>query len=110
VLGVLGLSDSFFKLGFLKGEIFISVLTILLVAILLLDHKTIASHQLSSRLAEVNLLEVFGIVAAIAFNLFIFYSAIGEGDAFLRSDMYMNAYTVAFLTKFGGRKKSFVQF
>ncbi len=46
-------------------------------------------------------LRTLGVIAAIGFNLFIFYSAIGAENAFIRGDMWGNAHDVAFLGEKG---------
>lgn len=99
VLGTLGLIIAYFKIAF-QEKLFVLVLSTMLIVLLLWNHKSPTSHQFTHQW-DVNLLEALGIVAAVTFNLFMFYSAIGGGAPFLRSDMWHTAYCVAMLTKFG---------
>ncbi|MEM3594643.1 MAG: hypothetical protein QXS27_07920, partial [Candidatus Jordarchaeaceae archaeon] len=99
VLGVLGLIIAYFRIA-LQEQFPVLVISILLVVLLLWDHKRFAGHKFTYHW-DVNLLEVLGIVAAAAFNLFLFYSAIGGGELFLRGDMWQNAYWLAIIAKFG---------
>jgi hypothetical protein len=94
---LLGIVASYFKTNVIVF-LFLIFLNLLLLLLLLSGLKSTSDEQVR---IHTNILEILGILSAILFHLFIFYSAIGESSAFLRGDMWGDTHRVAVLAKFG---------
>jgi hypothetical protein len=101
IFGLLNIFDAYSKVGIFSYPLIILLLNSAIVIILLRDYKSSRFKRLIYREISINWLEVFGVIFAVIFNIFIFYSAVGESNAFLRGDMWGDAHRVAFLTKYG---------
>ncbi|MEM4677487.1 MAG: hypothetical protein QXY55_06320 [Candidatus Korarchaeota archaeon] len=90
----------YFNLLF-KMNISYRFLTVILIGIVVLLIYIYHRHSHLSLCVNVNLVEVLGLGIVIGFKIFIFYSVLGEENAFLRGDMFGDAHRVAFLIKYG---------
>ena len=82
------------------GAIFVVLLGGTLI-VFLNERRRISNASSSLPHIDINLKEVLVLTTAIGFNLFIFCSAVGGGNPFLRGDMWGEAHAVAFMNKYG---------
>jgi len=101
IFGLLNIIDTYFKAGIFSYSLIALLLNSVLVILLLYDYKSSKLKRLIYTEISLNLLEILGVIFAAMFNIFIFYSAVGESSAFLRGDMWGDAHAVAALTKYG---------
>jgi len=71
-----------------------------MLIVFLSEHRRNTNNPSSPCYLDINLKEVLALTVAIGFNLFIFYSALGGENAFLRGDMWGEAHTVAFFNRY----------
>jgi len=101
ILALLGVADLYLKTEIFSSSLIILLLNSLLIVLLIYNYKYDKLQKSAYVGISINLLEIFGIISAMMFNAFIFYSAIGECNAFLRGDMWADAHRIAFLAKYG---------
>jgi hypothetical protein len=101
IFGLLNIIDTYFKVGIFSYPLIMLLLNGVLIILLLHDYKSSESKRLIYTEISVDWLEILGVIFAVVFNMFIFYSAVGESNAFLRGDMWGDAHKVALLTKYG---------
>ena len=83
-----------------SAAIFVVLMVAMLIVFLNGRHRT-RNPVISFKQADINLTWVLVITAVIGFNLFLFFSAIGGWNAFLRGDMWGEANAVAFMNNYG---------
>lgn len=101
IFGLLNIFDTYLKVGIFSYPLIVLLLNSALITLLLRDYKSSKFNGLVYTEISVDWLEVFGVIFAATFNIFVFYSAVGESNAFLRGDMWGDAHRVAFLTEYG---------
>jgi len=101
IFGLLSIIDMHFKAGIFSYLLIVLLLNGALIALLLHDYKSSKLKGLIYTEISVDWLEMLGVIFAAIFNIFIFYSAVGESNAFLRGDMWGEAHRVALLAKYG---------
>ncbi|MBS7281383.1 MAG: LamG domain-containing protein [Candidatus Freyarchaeota archaeon] len=102
-LTLMGVFSASLRFEVFYKELFLLFLNVAIIMLLLHDCRINRdSYSLSKHVGiNINKAEIFGILAAVAFNFFIFYSAIGGENAFLRGDMWGGANQIAVLSKYG---------